>query len=102
MITDDMIRDRIRKVRLAYGRDPQCIACSPEVKEKLDELYLGERIRSPSVYNEERLYGIPVLLHPSLYSEDLLFLMDIDKLQPRNDMLELSGLPTEFAELDMP
>ena len=92
MITDDMIRDRIRRVRLAYGRDPNCVACGPHILEKLNNLYLAERIRTPSVYDGERLYGIPILVNPNLYHEELLFLMDIDQLQPAGDMEELGGL----------
>ncbi len=91
-LTDNMIRDRIRKVRLAYGRDPQCMACSPEVKEKLDELY-ADRMQVTSIYTGERLYGIPVLICTTMFNEDLLFLMDIDNLQPSDDMLELGELP---------
>ncbi len=92
LISDDMIRDRIRKVRLAYGRDPLCISCGPKVKEKLDELY-ADSVRHVTMYDGQRLYGIPMLPHPNLDSEELLFLMDIDQLQPAGDMEELGGLP---------
>ncbi len=92
VLDDNMIRDRIRKVRLAYGRDPQCISCGLKIKEKLDELY-EDRVTLSSIYTGHTLYGIPILISASIHTEELLFLMDIDSLQPRQDMEDLPGLP---------
>jgi len=91
-LTDNMIRDRIRRIRIAYGRDPNCIACGPKVKEQLDILYGGDTA-GYSCYHDYTLYGIPILISQVMYTDDLLFLMDIDNLLATDELEALSGLP---------
>ena len=93
MITDDMIRDRIRRVRLAYGRDPQCIGCNLKIKQQLDMLYAEKISFTSSVYTQDRLYGIPLLISPLIKGDDLLFLMDLDTLLEAQNLEEMQGLP---------
>jgi len=96
-ITDDDIRNRIRDVRIAYGRDPHCIACSPDIHGLLNGLYdKSTTYNNSSVYTGDTLYGIPIIVNPRIRGDELLFLVDIDTLRDTGELEEIGALPQEI------
>jgi len=96
-ITDDEVRTRIRDVRLAYGRDPHCIACNADTHMLLNQLYnKATSYTVAGVYTGDTLYGIPVIVNPRIRQDDLLFLVDIDTLRESTELEELGLMPEEL------
>jgi len=96
-LTDNDIRQRIRDVRIAYGRDPHCIACSPDIHGLLNELYnQTNTFHDTSVYTSDTLYGIPIIVNPRIRGDQLLFLVDIDAIRDTGELEEIGALPQEI------